>query len=132
MNNYDDIINLPHYEPRHERMPLAARAAQFAPFAALTGHGDAIAETARLTDTLIELTDEEREALSRKISAAHRRGIAVCLTVFRPDPLKEGGSYRRLSGVIRKVSLAERTLTLADGAVIPLDHVIAVSRSRRP
>lgn len=129
MSRYDDIINLPHYEPKHPRMSLANRAAQFAPFAALTGHDDAISETARLTDSMIELTDEEQQQLTRKITVACRKRLRVSITCFQPDPVKEGGRYLRISGVIRDINFTDRNLILSDGRVIPLRFVVAIHGS---
>lgn len=131
MSRYDDIINLPHYEPKHPRMSLANRAAQFAPFAALTGHGDAISETARLTDRMIELTDEEQQQLTRKIGVACRKRLAVSITCFQPDPVKEGGCYICISGFIRNINFTDRNMILSDGRVIPLRFVVAISKSRK-
>lgn len=103
MNRYDDIIELPHYEPRHKRMTLENRAAQFAPFAALTGHGAAIEETARLTDRLTELSEDEHIRLSRILKYAYEKHATVTITYFQPDRLKSGGKYDKISGEIKKI-----------------------------
>ena len=94
---YSDIINLPHPESRtHPRMPRSDRAAQFAPFAALTGYDDAVAEAGRLTSSKIELDENELERLDRALAyltehqAAHP---AVTVTYFVPDDKKSGGAY---------------------------------------
>lgn len=125
---YDDIINLPHpTSAKHPRMPLYDRAAQFSPFAALSGHGAAIVETARLTDRRIEL-DEDTKAmldLKQQILAdriAERPEISVVW--FRPDARKEGGQYVTTVGQLKKVDDIARILQLADGTTIPLDEVL--------
>lgn len=123
MNRYDDIIDLPHYEPKHKRMPIENRAAQFAPFAALTGHGAAIVETARLTEKKIELSDEEKQELSKKLSLAVENQSKILITIFVPDTLKEGGSYQEIIGVIKRIDLLERIITLSDNTTVSLDNV---------
>ena len=96
-NSYDDIINLPHpVSKNHPQMPLRDRAAQFAPFAALTGHDAAIKETARLTDERLELSEEVIAQLNEKINIIRNNiGIEqkVSITYFIPDAKKAGGSY---------------------------------------
>lgn len=122
---YDDIIGLPHYEPKyHQRMPMANRAAQFAPFAALTGHGAAIAETARITDRIRELSDEQQTELSRKLMLAIERQASVTITCFIPDSRKSGGRYADITGVVRKIDPVERTVVLTDGSRIALDSIV--------
>ena len=97
--NYEDIINLPHYvSPVHPPMPLSDRAAQFAPFAALTGYGDVIKETARQTDRKPELTEEEKQELDYKLQMAVSlpgEKPAVTITYFVPDKKKAGGYRQR-------------------------------------
>lgn len=123
-SKYDDIIGLPHYEPKHHpRMPMHSRAAQFAPFAALTGHGAAISETARLTDSMEELSDEEKHALSRKLSYAFECHATVTIRYFVPDPRKDGGHYNNITTTIKKIDEIQRKLTLADGRTIPITHI---------
>ena len=123
MSRYDDIIHMPHYEPKHERMPIENRAAQFAPFAALTGHGAAIAETARLTEKMTELSEEEKHEISRKLSYALENKSRISIKFFLPDPLKDGGSYREAVGVIKKFNLMERVIKMSDNTSVPLDNV---------
>lgn len=123
MSKYDDIIDLPHYEPKHKRMPIENRAAQFAPFAALTGHHSAIEETARLTEKNIELSDEEKQEISKKLLFALKNKSKILITVFIPDPLKEGGSYQVIIGVIKKFDLMERMIVMSDNTAVPIDNV---------
>ena len=123
---YDDIIDLPHHvSGRHPQMSLYNRAAQFAPFAALSGHDAAIEETARLTEEQRELTQGEREVLSRKLNCLLQRNDSptVGITYFQPDGRKSGGSYRTVTGTIKKVDDIGGKLLLTDGTVIPLDTV---------
>lgn len=122
MSRYDDIIDLPHPEPKnHPRMPIENRAAQFAPFAALTGHGAAIAETARLTENMVELSEEQQLELSRKIAYALESHSVVTIKYFQPDNRKSGGRYIDITGEIKKLDEVERSVILTDGRTIPMD-----------
>lgn len=123
MSRYDDIIDLPHYEPKHKRMTMENRAAQFAPFAALTGHGAAIAETARLTDSMTELSTDEQLRLSRILNYAYEKHFEVSLIYFIPDSRKAGGKYENVSGIIKKINDTDRTIILSTGQNIPLDLI---------
>ena len=125
---YDDIINLPHpTSAKHPRMPLYDRAAQFSPFAALTGHGDAIQETARLTETRIELDEDTKAVLDLKqqiLADKIDEWPEVSVVWFRPDEKKDGGQYITTTGYLKKIDNIERVLRLADGTTIPLDNVL--------
>lgn len=128
MDAYEDIINLPHHvSPKRPQMSMQDRAAQFSPFAALTGYEDAIKETGRLTDVKTELCDEERELLDRKqqylqMIIADRPEITV--TYFVPDEKKAGGAYISVSGRLKRVDEYARQLVLTDGRKIPLDDIV--------
>ena len=128
MSRYEDIINLPHYEPKHHaRMPMESRAAQFAPFAALTGHDAAIQETARLTDEEMSLGDCEIDDLNRKMQvlAIHLgEEIDIEVTYFVPDEMKSGGSYHHYKGILRLIDEYDNALVYTDGKRIPI-HSIA-------
>ena len=120
---YEDIIELPHHvSSRHAPMPMAKRAAQFAPFAALTGYGDAVAETARLTDDRVDLTEEAVGELSRKINEAFQEGLEIRIVYFVPDEKKSGGAYVETAGKIRKIEWGD--IVLEDGRRIPGENVI--------
>lgn len=126
-HQYDDIINLPHHvSPTRPRMSMIDRAAQFSPFAALTGYDAAIKETGRLTDERIELSEESRAVLDRKQQllldnlADHPE---VSVTYFVPDERKSGGAYVTATGQVKKVDEFERLLILTDGTKIPLDEI---------
>ena len=114
--NYDDIIDLPHHvSDRHPHMPVSDRAAQFAPFAALTGYGDVIKETARLTETRPELSEDEKAEMDQTLRAVlntQRENAQIVVTYFVPDAKKSGGAYRRAAGKIRRVDETEDILIL--------------------
>ncbi len=125
--NYEDIINLPHHiSKKHRPMPREARAAQFAPFAALTGYESDVNEAARYTGKRRELGEYETERLNRRINEI-RDGIhgntEVIITYFKPDEKKTGGEYLNIGGRVRKIDDYGRTLTLTSGALIPLDDI---------
>lgn len=127
MSRYDDIINLPHHvSETRTPMPMANRAAQFAPFAALTGHDDAIAETARLTSARHELSPAETVKLSRKLLYALEKEAVITITHFQPDAHKQGGSYRQITGKIKKISQQENLLILTDRRAIPLPDILTI------
>lgn len=125
---YDDIIDLPHpVSARHRQMPLSERAAQFSPFAALSGYEDALREEARLTGRRIELSEEEKTLLDAQLAAlaekaADRPQIAV--TWFVPDAMKEGGEYVTTAGVFKRLDEAGRCLQLTDGCRIPIGEIL--------
>ena len=126
-DNYNDIINLPHHvSSKRPQMPMIDRAAQFSPFAALTGYDDAISETGRLTDEKIDLSEEEKEVLDRKqqflLEKIDERP-ALTVTYFVPDAKKSGGAYVTKSGNLKKIDASERWMQLTDGTKIPLDDV---------
>ena len=126
---YEDIVNLPHHvSGRHASMPLIKRAAQFAPFAALTGYDDAIAETARLTDDRIVVTEDAARELNRRITYALEYGLELRIVHFIPDERKAGGSYRETTGKIRKIEMG--IIVLEDGQRIPAADVIEAGYAR--
>ena len=125
---YDDIIELPHpTSTKHSRMPISDRASIFSPFAALTGHGDAIQETARLTETRIELDEDTKAVLDLKqqiLADKIDEWPEVSVVWFRPDEKKDCGQYITTTGYLKKIDNIERVLRLADGTTIPLDNVL--------
>jgi len=129
-NDYSDIINLPHPESRkHKRMSMHDRAAQFSPFAALTGHDDAIRETARLTDAYIDLDETMKAGLDEKLALILERlneKPQVLITYFVQDEKKAGGSYEVAEGQIRKVDFYERVIVMEDRSKIKIDNVADV------
>lgn len=128
MPNYDDIINLPHPEPKnHPRMSLYARAAQFAPFAALNGHNAAIQESARLTDRPLELSDQDKAILDdtfRKLLANIASKPSVIVTYFIPDERKEGGRYVTTTGNFHKWDEHQQMIILEDKTHIALRDIV--------
>ena len=124
---YDDILNLPHpTSENHPQMSVRERAAQFSPFAALTGHAAAIAETARLTDRKLELVEDAKAELDRRqaiLQARIRERPEVTVTWFRPDGRKAGGAYVTTAGRLKKLDEILSALVLTDGTEIPLDDV---------
>lgn len=131
ITDYSDIIDLPHQEPQNrQRMSMQARAAQFAPFAALTVHSAAIEETARRTEDEIDLCEDDRvrldQQLSKLLSMLDERP-QVTLTYFAPDARKKGGSYRSVTGIVQKVDDYSRTLTLVGGSKVEMQHIIDIN-----
>ena len=119
---YDDIIHLPHpTSKKHPRMSIRDRAAIFSPFAALSGHGAAIAETARLTDRRMEL-DQRQAVLLEHIEEQPE----VSVTWFRPDERKDGGAYATVTGRLKKIAEVGRILILLNGTSVPLDDVVRI------
>ena len=127
---YDDIIDLPHpTSERHPRMPMANRAAQFSPFAALTGYEDTVKETARLTDRKAELAEEEKSVLDAKLRLLEGQaggGEEVSLTYFQPDGRKQGGTYRTVTGAVKKWDGYTREVVLTDGRRIPVEDILEI------
>lgn len=126
-HKYDDIINLPHHQSAtRPHMSLYDRAAQFSPFAALTGYDEAVKETARLTETKHELSEGERAVLSAKMSCLRERLTEqpeITLTYFIPDKKKDGGAYTTVTGRVRKIDSFERIITLCNKTQIPFDDI---------
>ena len=126
---YDDIIDLPRPKSAHEPMPMSDRAAQFSPFAALTGYEDAIDETARLTDARVELGESAVEELERKLidlAARISERPEISVTYFVPDGRKEGGAYVTRTGKLKRIDELGRELVFADGAKIAVGDIISV------
>ena len=125
---YADIIEHPHHiSSTRPQMPMADRAAQFSPFAALTGYADVIRETARLTDRKIELDETMRAALDARyqlLLAALDSEPEVQFTYFVPDEHKSGGAYRTVKGAAAKIDEFARRIILTDGTVLPIDDVL--------
>ena len=127
MGRYDTIITLPHHVSyKHPHMSILDRAAQFSPFAALTGYDAAVEETARLTDDKIELSEDRRAELDRMqlhLLSCISEQPTVTVTFFVPDERKSGGSYRTITGRFKKINRADRSFCLTDGTEIPLDRI---------
>lgn len=133
--SYDDIIGLPRpVSPRRTRMSPLGRAAQFAPFAALTGFEACIDETARLTDRCPELTEEDFLRLNGQLcelmGCLHEQP-EVALTLFEPDEKKPGGAYRSVTGVVRRIDETGQTIILMDGRIVPFGRIHGIERLHR-
>lgn len=144
MQNYDDMINLPHpTSANHPRMSLYDRAAQFSPFAALTGYDEAVKETARLTEQERELDEDEKERLNRKLRILQQymaeetarkaaeeeaeemaeRGTLVEVIYFEPDERKTGGRYVTYTGALKRIDVDGRKLIMEDKTVVPIERI---------
>ncbi len=129
-HKYDDIIMLPHHvSETRAHMPMLDRAAQFSPFAALTGYDAAVAETARLTDQKPELDDTQKERISEQLFTLQARlseQPEAAVIYFVPDEKKAGGAYKTASGRIRKIDEHAQALIFADGTEIPFDSIFQI------
>jgi len=130
IGKYDDIIDLPHHvSPTRPQMSMMDRAAQFSPFAALTGHEEAIAETGRLTDEKIELNEEALSILNTKFQMLIDRlndKPKVIFTYFQPDERKDGGAFLPIEGIVKKVDVFERLVILQEGTKLQMDNVLDI------
>ena len=129
-DNYDDIIHLPHHvSNKRTKMSMSARAAQFSPFAALTGYDKAVKETARLTSERIELDESQKNVLNEKLqwSLEHiEKHVEMTFTFFEPDLQKSGGKYTQVTGVVKKIDEIEHCVRLMDGTKIPIDDIYEI------
>ena len=130
MGKYDDIINLPHYEPKHHpRMSMYSRAAQFAPFAALTGYDEQVKETARLTDDRLDLDDEVKAVLDAKLQEIQDNISSkpqVTITYFVADTKKDGGKYVTVTNNIKKIDEYKQAIILVDTTEIPIIDIVEI------
>lgn len=130
MSNYDDIISLPHHVSKNHRpMSVADRAAQFMPFAALTGYDAKIKESSRLTEERIDLDESEQEELNMKLQALKERlayGPIAKITYFKEDEHKEGGTYLTVKEEVKKIDDCEHRLILKDQTVIIFENMISL------
>ncbi len=128
-NKYDDILHLPRFISKNRKhMSNYDRAAQFAPFAALTGYGEMVHETARLTDSKIELSEDKIEELNLKLTLLQESlssSPIATITYFEPDEKKEGGSYKKESMTIIKIDAFSQTITTTS-KVIPIKQIIEI------
>lgn len=127
MSRYDDILDLPHHVSSvHRPMPRADRAAQFAPFAALTGYGEVIGEAQRRTQARPEQDEARLAELDAALRTVMLQGGGVHLVYFVEDARKEGGRFCTADGVIRRIDDAGR-IVLEDGTAIPLADIVDLS-----
>lgn len=128
---YDDILNLPHpVSRRHPQMPMIKRAAQFAPFAALTGYGDVIEESSRYTDSEIYLDESRVEAINEMLVSLEENLQSrpkAHIRYFEPDDRKSGGSYEEADGAVKKIDRLKQVLIMESGTVISLNRIVELS-----
>ncbi len=140
---YADIIDLPHHQSaKRPHMPVEDRAAQFSPFAALTGYEDAVKETARLTDERIELDEYSKEDLNQQLNKIKKHLQAhtsaskqndevgqpqISVTYFVPDERKAGGAYVTVRGAVKKIKEYEQQLVMANGTEIPIGEIVEIT-----
>lgn len=129
-SKYDLIISLPHHVSKtRPQMPMSDRAAQFAPFAALTGYEAAVKEAGRLTDQKIALDEEALTMLDMRFQlliSALEDEPEIVITYFQPDKCKEGGTYLTMSGAVKKIDSFERLIIMRSGEKIPMEHILSV------
>ena len=129
-NKYDEILSLPHHVSKtRPQMPMSDRAAQFAPFAALTGYDSAIKETGRLTDEKIEMDEEALNILNMKFQIlvdSLDDEPEVTFTYFKPDERKAGGAYLEVTGTVKKVDDFERLIVMQNGTKMPMDDILNI------
>lgn len=130
MKSYEDIINLPHFEPKyHPRIDAYSRAAQFAPFKALIGYEDDIKETSRLTDKKIEISEDKKKQMNENLFFLKeniKEKWIVTLTYFVPDSKKEGGIYQEYEGIIKAINETNHTLIFTSGKKIRFDDIYQI------
>ena len=127
---YDDIIDLPHpTSQNHPRMSLYDRAAQFSPFAALTGHSAAMAETGRLTNRRVELDEYEMARVDAELQRLQELlpgGPTASITYFVPDERKNGGSYQTVTGEVKRIDAVTGVIQMTDRREIPIEDVFSI------
>ena len=127
---YADIIDLPHHKSdTRSKMSNYDRAAQFSPFAALTGHAESIKETARLTDEYSEPSEEMKAIMNEKILFLMEQlenQPEITITFFKPDEKKQGGAYITITGVVKKIKTYERQIQMTTGDLIPIDMIFGI------
>ncbi len=132
-NPYERIINMPHHvSQKHPQMSLYDRAAQFSSFAALTGHSDAIEETARLTDFMIRLDESQTDLINNKLSEIMnkpRNERNITLTYFKPDSKKSGGAYVTVKSKIKAIDTVSEKIIFTDGTEILAENIIDIKES---
>ena len=129
MGKYDDIINLPHHKSStRKQMSIIDRAAQFAPYMSLSGYSDDVKETARLTDTKLELSEEEINLLNQKLNyiAENKLKEEFSITYFVPDSRKEGGEYAVKTGIIRIIDDIYKKIIFKDKTEIYFSDILQI------
>ncbi|NLI89309.1 MAG: YolD-like family protein [Epulopiscium sp.] len=129
-NEYEDIIHMPrHISNKRKPMPMISRAAQFSPFAALTGHEEAVKETARKTEKRIELDEHMKKILDDKLKGLldkNKENISIKIKYFKPDNKKDGGAYVTYRGTVNKIDQYRRIIHMDNNKLIPMDEIINI------
>ena len=133
MGKYDDIINLEHFEPKkHKRMSTYQRAAQFSPFAALTGYDDLVNETIRITHDKIELSEYEKSLVNEKlvkIKNEIKSSPRISITYFSKAKIKSGGQYNTICGYVKSINMVNRFIKLTNNSIIYIDDIYNIEIS---
>lgn len=130
MNNYEDIINLSRPKSKRSSMSIHDRAGQFSPFSALTGYDDKIRETSRLTEMERCLDEDRREMLDRKIKIIGENIYdkpEVLITYYEKDGKKQGGSYKKVTGFVKKIDLVNKKIILDDRSSIKIEKIYDIN-----
>ena len=126
-HKYDDIINLEHHvSTKHPRMSLENRSAQFAPFSALTGYEEAVTEEARVTESRIAIDEEAKIEVNEKLNYIMKnldKNIIVSVTYFEKDKKKQGGRYKTIKGIIKKIDDFRKTIEMKTGEIIKIEEL---------
>ena len=130
IDNYEDIINLPHHiSKKYPRMSLEARSAQFAPYAALTGYDEVLAETARITNARIEIDENLKTIIDSKLQIIReniKNKPQISVVYFVPDLKKNGGKYVTVNGNVKKIDEYRNVLVLDDNTEIEIEEIIDI------
>ena len=126
-HKYDDIINLEHHvSTKHSKMSLENRSAQFAPFSALTGYEEAVTEEARVTESRIAIDEEAKIEVNEKLNYIMKnldKNIIVSVTYFEKDKKKQGGRYKTIKGIIKKIDDFRKTIEMQTGEIIKIEEL---------
>lgn len=130
MSKYDEIINIDHFDPvNHKRMSIRERAAQFSPFAALTGYSESVKETARLTKNKKELSEDMKCEIDNKLQLIEEHikdKPEVSVLYFIKDKKKSGGNYKEYTGIIRRIDKVNGKVIFADKTIIDLNDIFDI------
>ena len=132
IHDYGDIINLPYKKSKkYKHMSQKDRAAQFAPFAALTGHKQLIHETQRITEEKREIDENKQQILNQKLNYFIETKEKVKITYFKKDENKEGGAYLNICSKIKKIDEYKKTVEFTDGKEIFIDDIISIEEETK-
>lgn len=128
MNDYSDIINIKHFEPKHKRMSIYKRSAEFSPFSALTGFEALVSETSRIVDKKIILNNDDKIKINNKlILLKDNKDNKINITYFIKDKLKDGGEYKTKICCIKKINIVEKYLILEDNTKIYFNNILEIN-----